>query len=94
MCGDLLTPFPKQTVQGSKSANQTSQAIFDGTFEQATILRTGTSGLTRVIVRESWSERGSLFLDAREAELVVFRRWVDFSQEALGFEPSWGAWSC
>jgi hypothetical protein len=46
---DLLTPLPRQIVQGSKSANQTSWAMFDGTFEQATILRTGPDGLTRVI---------------------------------------------
>jgi len=52
--------------------------MFDGTFELATITRTGPDGLTRVIVRHSWHERESLLVDAREAELVVFRRWEDF----------------
>ena len=50
--------------------------MFDGTFEMATITRTGSDGLARVIVRHSWSDRESLLVDAREAELVVFRRWV------------------
>jgi hypothetical protein len=50
--------------------------MFDGTFEMATITPTGSDGLARVIVRHSWSDRESLLVDAREAELVVFRRWV------------------
>ena len=62
---------------------------FGDGFEQSTILRTGPDGLTRVIVRHSWAERESLLVDAREAELVVFRRWEDFHREQLGFRPSW-----
>ena len=34
--------------------------MFDGTFEMATITRTGSDGLARVIVRHSWSDRESL----------------------------------
>jgi hypothetical protein len=48
--------------------------MFGDGFEQATILRTGHDGLTRVLVRTSWSERESVLVDAREAELVVLRR--------------------
>jgi hypothetical protein len=47
-------------------------------FEQATILRTGPDGLTRVIVRYSLNERESLVVDTREAELLLFRRCQDF----------------
>jgi hypothetical protein len=68
--------------------------MFDGTFEMATITRTGPNGLTRVIVRDSWDDRESLLVDAREAELVVFRRWIEFHREALGFEPSWESYAC
>ena len=64
------------------------------TFEQATILRTGPDGLTRVIVRSSWDERESILVDAREAELVVLRRWVDFHERMLGFQPIWGTHAC
>jgi len=57
--------------------------MFGGTFEQATILRTGPDGLTRVIVRSSWAERESICVESYEAELLVFgggssstaRRW-------------------
>ena len=37
--------------------------------------------------RHSWSEREreSILVDARGAELVVFRRWEEFHREALGF---------
>jgi hypothetical protein len=65
--------------------------MFDGTFDMA---RTGPDGMTHVIVRHSWSERESLLVDAHEAELAVFRRWVEFYRETLGFEPSWGTWAC
>jgi hypothetical protein len=68
--------------------------IFGDGFEQSTILRTGPDGLTRVIVRHSWSERESLLVDAREAELVVLRRWEEFHENALGFAPSWESWAC
>jgi hypothetical protein len=67
--------------------------MFGDNFEQSTILRTGPDGLTRVIVRHSWSERESILVDAREAELVVFRNWVKFHGEALGFTPSREAWA-
>jgi hypothetical protein len=63
--------------------------MFDGTFEQSTILRAGPDGLARVITRTSWSDRESLLVDAREAELVVFRRWMEFHEKALGFAPCW-----
>ena len=43
-------------------------------FEQTTILRTGPDGLTRVITRSSWDSRESVLLEAREADLFVFRR--------------------
>jgi hypothetical protein len=41
--------------------------------------------------RHSWSEREreSILVDARGAELVVFRRWEEFHREALGFMPTW-----
>jgi hypothetical protein len=63
--------------------------MFDGTFEQSTILPTGPNGLTRVITRRSWAERESVLVEAGEAELFVFRRWAEFHREALGFTPSW-----
>ena len=34
--------------------------------------------LTRVIVRSSWVERESVLVEAREADLLVFRRWEQF----------------
>jgi hypothetical protein len=68
--------------------------VFGDGFEQATILRTGPDGLTRVIVRGSWAERESILVEACEAELVVLRRWVEFHKEALGFTPSWDAYVC
>ena len=58
--------------------------MFDATFEQATIIRTGPDGLTRVITRSSWD------VDAYEAELVVLSGWEEFHEKALGFTPSWG----
>jgi hypothetical protein len=48
--------------------------MFGGGVEQATMLRTGLDGLTRVLVRTSWSKRESVLVEAREAELVVLRR--------------------
>jgi hypothetical protein len=48
--------------------------MFGDGFEQSTILRTGPDGLTRVITRSCWAERESVLVEAREAELVVFRR--------------------
>jgi hypothetical protein len=68
--------------------------MFADAFERATILRTGPDGLTRVIVRRSWDQRESILVDAREAGLVVFRRWAEFHREALGFKPSWESWAC
>ena len=68
--------------------------MFGDGFQMATILRTGLDGLPRVIVPHSWSERESLLVDAREAELVVLRRWVEFHREVLGFGPSWESWTC
>ena len=68
--------------------------MFDGTFEQSTILRTGPDGLTGVITRSSWAERESVLVEAREAALFVFRRWEDFRERALGFRPSWDHYAC
>ena len=68
--------------------------MFGGGFEQATILRTGPDGLTRVIVRSSWAERESVLVEAREAELVVFRKWQQFHEKALGLMPSWDSYEC
>ena len=68
--------------------------MFGDGFEQATILRTGPDGLTRVIVRSSWAERESVLVPAHEAELVVLRRWSEFHEKALGFRPSWEAYAC
>jgi hypothetical protein len=68
--------------------------MFDGTFEQATILRTGPDGLTRVIVRSSWAKRESILVEAYEAELLVLRRWEKFHREALGYTPSWETYAC
>ena len=48
-------------------------AIFRDGFEQSTILHTGPDGLTRVITRSSWDRRESVLVEAREAELFVFR---------------------
>ena len=55
-------------------------------FEQATILRTGPDGLTRVIVRSSWSERESILVEAPNAELIVLRRWEEFHRRRSGFD--------
>jgi hypothetical protein len=68
--------------------------MFNSTFEQATILRTGPDGLTKVLFRSSWTERESVLFEAREAELVVFRRWAEFHERALGFRPSWESCAC
>jgi hypothetical protein len=64
--------------------------MFDGTFEQATILRTGPDGLTRVIVRSSWAERESILVEAEEAELTVLRQWEEFHEKALGYQAELG----
>ena len=68
--------------------------MFGDGFELATILRTGPDGLTRVIVRSSWSERESILVRASEAEVVVVRRWSEFHKKVLGFPPSWPEASC
>jgi hypothetical protein len=53
--------------------------MFGDGFEQATILRAGPDGLTRIIVRTSWSERESVLVEASEAQLFVLRQWEKFS---------------
>jgi hypothetical protein len=53
-------------------------------FEQSTILRNGPDDLTRVITRSSCDWRGSMLIESREAELIVFRRWEQFHRQALG----------
>jgi hypothetical protein len=68
--------------------------MFGDGFEQATILRTGPDGLTRVITRSSWDRRESVLVEAYEAELLVLRRWEEFHEKALGFAPSWEAYAC
>ncbi len=67
--------------------------MFGDGFEQFTILRTGPDGPTRVITRRSWAERESVVVEAREAELLVFRRWEEFQRKALGYRPSWGTYA-
>jgi hypothetical protein len=49
------------------------------------ILGTGPDGLTRVIVRSSWSERESILVEASEAEPLVLRRWSEFTRRRSGF---------
>jgi hypothetical protein len=48
-------------------------------------------GPVSVITRTSWAERESVLVEARVAELFVFRRWKEFHREALGFMPSWNS---
>jgi len=68
--------------------------MFGDGFEQSAILCTRPDGLTRVITRTSLERRESILVEAYEAELVVFRRWEEFHEKALGFTPSWGTHSC
>ena len=68
--------------------------MFGDGFEQSTILRTGPDALTHVITRRSWAERELVLVEAREAELLVIRRWEEFHREALGYRPSWGTYTC
>ena len=89
----VICPLSGGSLAVAVRARETVVMFGDG-FEQATILRTGPDGLTRVIVRSSWAGRESLLVDAREAELVVFRRWQEFHREALGFTLSWRTWTC
>jgi hypothetical protein len=63
--------------------------MFDGVFEQSTILKTGPDGLTRVITPTSSAARESVLVEASEAESVVLRRWAELHRQALGFRPSW-----
>jgi hypothetical protein len=60
----------------------------------ATITRADPDGLALVIVRSSWTERENVLVGAKEAELVVFRRWQEFHRQALGFTPSWESHEC
>jgi hypothetical protein len=86
-----------QTHAGRVDAAQggeVGEAMFGDGFEQSTILRTAPDRLTRVITRSSWAERQSVLVEAREAELLVFRRWEEFHREALGFMPSWDSRAC
>jgi hypothetical protein len=39
----------------------------------------GPDALTRVITRSSWDRRESVLVEAYEAELVVLRRWDEFT---------------
>jgi hypothetical protein len=59
--------------------------MFGDGFEMATILRTGPDGLTRIIVRHSWSERESTLVEAYEAETRGAEALVEL---ALRFVPS------
>jgi hypothetical protein len=61
-----------------------SEVMFDGSFEQATILRTGPGGLTRVVTRSSCDRRESILVEGYAAELIVLRRWEEFHRKALG----------
>ena len=59
-----------------------SEVMFDGSFEQATILRTGPGGLTRVVTRSSCDRRESILVERYAAELIVLRRWEEFHRKA------------
>jgi hypothetical protein len=61
-----------------------AREMFGVGFELATILRTRPDGLTRVIVRSSWSERESILVRCSEAEAIVLRRWSEFHEKAVG----------
>ena len=58
--------------------------MFGDGFELVTITRTDPDGLALVVVRSSWTERENLLVDAKEAELVVFRRWQEFHRRRSG----------
>ena len=62
-------------------------------FEQATILRTGPDGLTRIIVLV-WAARQSILVEAYEAERLVLERLADFHKTVLGFSPRWNSHAC
>ena len=86
---------PGWGIVGNGAAPQGErEAMFGDGFEQATILRTGPDGMTRVIVRSSWSERESILVEACEAELLVLVRWSEFHRKALEFRPRWEAHEC
>jgi hypothetical protein len=63
-------------------------------FETATILREGADGLTRIVRRSPWQERGSAPLAAYEAELLVLEQWAEFHWRVLGFDPSCESYVC
>jgi hypothetical protein len=44
--------------------------------------------------RPSLVEQPRIATRRREAELMMFRRWVEFHREALGFNPSWESCAC
>jgi len=68
--------------------------MFGGGFEQATILRAGPDGLTRIIVRSSWAARESIFVEAVAAQSTVLERRADFHETVLGFSPRWDSHAC
>ena len=80
----------------AKDANDTRVQDLNNRFidDSRTILKTGPDGLTKVLFRSSWADRESILIDAREAELVVFRRWSELHVRVLGFEPTWGTYAC
>jgi len=58
------------------------------TFDMATILRTGSDGLTRVITRSSLTERESLLVEATQAALQMCELRLPFGLEFIGSLPS------
>jgi hypothetical protein len=67
--------------------------MFDGTFEQSTILRTGPDGLTRVLTRRSSAERESVLVELTSRRKAKLRKpgvahsgaLVSASWKSLGF---------
>jgi hypothetical protein len=68
--------------------------VFGDGSEQSTILRAGPDGLTRVLVRTSWSERESLLVDAREAERSCFAVGGRLTASGWGSRRAGRAYEC
>ena len=62
-----------------------SLEMFADGFEQATILGTGPDGLTRVIVRSSWSERESILWKPPKQSAWCFVDGQSFTRRRSGF---------
>jgi hypothetical protein len=68
--------------------------MFGDGFEQATILRAGPDGLTRIIVRSSWTARESILVEVVAAQSTVLERRADFHKTVLGFSPRRDSHAC